>query len=119
MRPFKEYSTNFLNLYNEFVLIVTFLCIAVINIFNTNENSSNYIGWMVIALLLLSLGITWILLIPSVVKGVYQQIKDCSQSGSTTQVKNLNATDSKYKDKNEKNEAVIKLGIEDNRRKTI
>ena len=78
----------------------------------------NNIGWMVIALLLGSLAVTWILLIPAIVKSLYETIIEYFYWGAN-RVQNASNVELKQQDKNESNSNGFNIGDEENRRKTI
>lgn len=63
------------NIYNECVILVIFIALIIANVWNLGDPSMTALGWFIISLILLSLFITWILLIPRILKEIWEKIK--------------------------------------------
>lgn len=70
VRPFNSLVNNVVNLYNEFILLFTFGSVLAFNIFSFDSNQLSICGWVILVFILLSLVLTWVLLIISVFNGI-------------------------------------------------
>ena len=74
-QPFDTRKDNLINLYNEGVLVITFLTLFIIQFFNINPRTDMIIGWGLVGLILLSLLLTWILILPPLVKMAFSKCR--------------------------------------------
>jgi len=75
IKPFKQTMNNIINIYNEVTLIICFSSAFIMNIFEISDAKMNVLGWVLIAFVLGSLVISWILLLPAMVKELITGIK--------------------------------------------
>jgi len=75
-RPFTETWTNILNFYNEFVIFILVNFLLLISSFGFDSNIINICGWTMIGLIMLSLFVTWALMIPKAFKELVQSITE-------------------------------------------
>jgi len=74
--PFRKLSDNILNLYNEIVVAVIFFEIILINTLKMSQEIKTILGWISIGLVLLSLIVTWILILPGLINDSINSIKE-------------------------------------------
>ena len=74
-KPFDTFKDNLINIYNECVLVITFLMLAIIQFITQTSKSEMIIGWSLVGLILLSLLLTWILILPPIVKLVFTKCR--------------------------------------------
>ncbi len=68
VNPFEENMSNLINIYNEGVLVLTFISVLIMNVADFSEFVVRVWGWILIVLILLSLLTTWLITIPPTVK---------------------------------------------------
>ena len=73
-KPFKEWKDNWLNLYNESVIILVFLALIWINNSDYAYNNVSTIGWILIVLIMLSFVTTWAIMMPGVARGLWEAV---------------------------------------------
>jgi len=74
--PFQDFYSNIINIYNEFIIGSTCIVTLAINLLDSNPNSNDVAGWILISLILISLISTWIQTIPSAVKELYNMLME-------------------------------------------
>lgn len=74
VRPFNTDKFNFMHVYNECVILASFLLIFIINLASVGNDMTEAIGLLIIGLIFVSLIITWITLIPGMVKDVIELV---------------------------------------------
>ena len=72
--PFAAKWDNILNVYNETVVSLTFIAVYFLNLFAAETSLCDIFGWIIISLILVSLGITWALLFPPAIKELCMMI---------------------------------------------
>jgi len=77
VRPFVKVSDNFLNIYNEFVLLFCFISAYTMNSTFLEEKGISAWGWVMVVLVLSSLLATWILIMPSALKAFINSVYEC------------------------------------------
>ena len=73
--PFSKTFDNQINIYNEAVIIVTFISILIMNTYDFLEYTREIWGWVLIVSIAFSLLATWVEVIPGVVKELWIDIK--------------------------------------------
>jgi len=91
--PFKQKVTNYLNIYNEITLLSCYFGILIIHFAEFSTNSSMICGWILISFVLISLLLSWIIMLPKTLKELLQSIKELiyglnQQTQEQTQIQN-------------------------------
>ncbi len=82
--PFDTKLNNGLNIYNEAVVSLTFIAIFVLNVYPPKVILQDTLGWIMIALILLSLIATWIITLPPAFKELYVLVSGLCGTNTTT-----------------------------------
>jgi len=77
VRPFENISDNVVNIFNELILIVCYVSAFIMNTFSIDEKTFQMWGYILVGFVLSSLLITWVLIMPSALKGAINGFKDC------------------------------------------
>ena len=88
-RPFECSYSNYLNIYNEGIVAGFYVALLVLSSVTISVETQEFIGWLIIGSILVSLAVTWILLLPSAIKETFKAITSCfsaSTSIETTQI---------------------------------
>jgi hypothetical protein len=67
VQPFDDWLNNMINVYNELVIIITFISVLMMNTMNLPEQITNLWGWILVILILLPLLSVWIITIPGII----------------------------------------------------
>ncbi len=78
--PFDTRTNNYLNMYNEFVLLGAFGTSFVLSAHEFSEPVVNAVGWALIALVILSLAAIWCIMMPPLAKSVVSTVAGCFQA---------------------------------------
>ncbi len=73
-RPIKESTDNWLNIYNEVLIMLTFIALFIINTSDFGYLNISYFGWVLIVLTMISFAATWALMLPGIVKSIWQTV---------------------------------------------
>ena len=71
VKPFDGRFSNRINIYCEFVVIVTFVLILFMNLFTFSELITRILGWILICMIAIVLICLWISVIPGTLKSLY------------------------------------------------
>eukprot|EP00826_Nyctotherus_ovalis_P017408 TRINITY_DN15126_c0_g1_i20.p2 TRINITY_DN15126_c0_g1~~TRINITY_DN15126_c0_g1_i20.p2 ORF type:complete len:115 (-),score=20.95 TRINITY_DN15126_c0_g1_i20:56-400(-) len=74
MKAFKSWAKNLANIYNDVVVVITFISVLILNLKEFPEVAMNVVGWAVIILILTSLCYLWLTTLPQIAKGIYKAI---------------------------------------------
>ena len=75
--PFRSRSNLYINISNEFILVVIFLILYLLHKLNDLLEYANYIGWVLIGLVCCAILQSWIIMFPLAVK-IFKK-KCCSE----------------------------------------
>lgn len=75
-RPFDKTLSNVLNIYNEVIVVFCYSAIAIINIGQFTTRTIMNVGWMLISVILLSLGASWFIMLPGATKELIKSFKE-------------------------------------------
>ncbi len=89
--PFREGSSNWFSIYNEFVVIVVFLSLIVINTTTFGYNNTSNIGWVLIGLIMVSFAATWCIMLPGIAKALWAAVARLFTTPQPTQKKETEA----------------------------
>ncbi len=81
--PFTELTNNLLNLYNECVICTLCFLILAGDAFAFDIATKQCLGWVLLAMISLSLLATWVLLLPGVLKELLKSVKGFFGHGQT------------------------------------
>ncbi len=73
--PFKSRIDNITNIFNEAVLLLVFASLMGVQYIEMSDNAMSKLGWFLIVLVGFSLLLTWILLVPNLIKGCWDTVK--------------------------------------------
>jgi len=76
VRPFKNFTSNILNIANEGIVVICFSSIGILNMETFKSNTIMNVGWMLISLVLLSLGTSWFVMLPGATKELINTVKE-------------------------------------------
>jgi len=132
--PFDSDLANYVNIYNEFILLMAFGLIFLQNVLDLNEKTANIIGWILISLVLISWIIMWVNLLPSVIRELIKAIQKFLSKSENTEnacenptlvksdenhVESLEKTQEKIAENKEKDIENTKLSIENTEKSEI
>jgi len=72
VKPFDGKFNNRLNIYCEFVVIITFALILLMNLFTLPELITKILGWVMVCMIVIVLICIWISVIPATLKSLYK-----------------------------------------------
>lgn len=76
VKPFTENFNNYMNVYCEIIVAVTFLVLFLINLFPVPELVGTSISWILISAIIIALGAIWIEVLPKTLKELFCSIRD-------------------------------------------
>eukprot|EP00826_Nyctotherus_ovalis_P054650 TRINITY_DN7174_c0_g1_i6.p1 TRINITY_DN7174_c0_g1~~TRINITY_DN7174_c0_g1_i6.p1 ORF type:complete len:142 (-),score=18.66 TRINITY_DN7174_c0_g1_i6:86-511(-) len=74
--PFEKSKDVFINIFNEAVIVFTFVSVIVMNAYELPEFLINLWGWFLIILVVFSLVATWVISLPGVIKSLIKDFKN-------------------------------------------
>eukprot|EP00826_Nyctotherus_ovalis_P062147 TRINITY_DN8939_c0_g1_i2.p2 TRINITY_DN8939_c0_g1~~TRINITY_DN8939_c0_g1_i2.p2 ORF type:complete len:120 (+),score=14.73 TRINITY_DN8939_c0_g1_i2:96-455(+) len=75
VRPFKKKYDNFINIFNEAAIVFTFISVIAMNNYTFSVPVIKVWGWILIAPVIFSLIVTWIIVLPGTFKELKESIK--------------------------------------------
>ena len=75
VHPFIESSQNIIHIYNEFVILFSFVAILSLNLYQTNQSTTEFIGIIILILILISLIYTRISIVPDIYQDICNMLK--------------------------------------------
>lgn len=75
--PFEKTFDNVINILNEAILTFCFISALIMNTFEISDSMIKAWGWLMVGLILTSLLITWVLIMPSVVRQAFNTLVEC------------------------------------------
>lgn len=75
IKPFKSRTENLANIYNEAVVLITFISVLILNLKEFPEVAMNVVGWVAIVLILVSLCYLWLTTLPQIAKEIRSTIR--------------------------------------------
>ena len=74
VKPFDGKFNNRLNIYCEFVVIITFALILLMNLFTLPELITKILGWIMVCMIVIVLICIWISVVPATLKSLYKAL---------------------------------------------
>jgi len=76
IKPFEKSKDNFINIFNEITITMTFVLVLIMNNIELPEVLLNITQWVLIVPLVISLIFTWIIIFPDILKGLKKSLKE-------------------------------------------
>eukprot|EP00826_Nyctotherus_ovalis_P022861 TRINITY_DN1764_c0_g1_i5.p1 TRINITY_DN1764_c0_g1~~TRINITY_DN1764_c0_g1_i5.p1 ORF type:complete len:153 (-),score=30.82 TRINITY_DN1764_c0_g1_i5:49-507(-) len=73
-RPFKKREDNFINIFNEFIIVFSFASVLVMKNSDMSEKAVSTWGWVLTALVVFSLVATWVVALPGILRELKKSV---------------------------------------------
>jgi len=77
IKPFDKSGGNFINTYNEFIIVFSFISVLIMSNYEIPDVIVNIWGWILTIPVILSLLITWYLTLPEMLGELKETITNC------------------------------------------
>jgi len=77
IKPFDKTEGNFINMYNEFVIVFSFFSVLIMSNYEFSDLIMNIWGWILTIPVILSLLITWYFTLPEMLGELKETITNC------------------------------------------
>jgi len=109
VKPFTTKMSNNLNIYNEAVVLISFLSVAILNLRYFKRIVFMNVGWFLISIILLSLISSWIIIMPTAIKELFQTAKECFTNNNDNEKSQKEVINKKPHRNQESSATVIKM----------
>jgi len=76
-KPFDRFEGNFINIYNELVIVFSFFSVVIMSNRKLSDIIMNIWGWILTIFVIISLLITWYFILPEVFRQLKEAIINC------------------------------------------
>jgi len=77
VKPFNKAEGNFINIYNEFIIVFSFFSVLIMSNYELSDLIMNIWGWILTIPVIFSLLITWYFTLPEMVGQLKETITNC------------------------------------------
>ena len=87
LRPFDKVESNFINTYNELIIVFSFFSVVIMSNYKLSDSIINIWGWILTIPVIISLLITWCFILPEVFRQLKEAIINCFTKNKSKRAK--------------------------------
>jgi len=101
LKPFGKTEDNFINVYNELIIVFSFFSVLIMNNYGLPDLMMNIWGWILFILVISSLFITWYFTLPEMLRELKKTVTNCfTNKSANVENKNKRTKTGQTKDAN-------------------
>lgn len=106
-KPFNDKLFNAIQVYNEALLFLSYVLMLIINMVRLNSNVVEIVGIIIFMFVFISLFLTWIILIPGMIRDVLQMLVKKKPEKKKCVKRNASTVRAKAPNKEDKNQSAV------------